>query len=82
LPPRSRPARAGAKPTRRTPKIRRIPKGRRTDVRRDEFNKVIDLLNKRGEILNTILRDQQIQFQRIAQMQADLDVIKRAWTRT
>jgi hypothetical protein len=69
------------KPTRRRArKIRRIPKGRQTNVRRDEFNKVIDLLNKRGEILNAILRDQAIQFQRIAQIQADLDLIKRAWT--
>jgi hypothetical protein len=31
--------------------IPRIPKSRRFDVARDEFNHVIDLLNERGEIL-------------------------------
>jgi hypothetical protein len=58
-------------------KVRPIPKGRRMDVRRDEFNLVIDILNQRGEILNAILHNQEIQFQRIAQIQADLDVLKR-----
>jgi hypothetical protein len=68
------------KPTsRRAQKVRRIPKGRQLDVRRDEFNKVIDVLNERGEILKNILRTQEIQFQRIAQLQADLDIIRRAW---
>jgi hypothetical protein len=70
------------KPTRgRARKVRPIPKGRRTSVHREEFDKVIDLLNKRGEILNDMLRTQEIQFQRIAQIQADLDLIKRAWTK-
>ena len=67
---------------RRAQKVPRIPKGRQMDVRRDEFNKVIDLLNERGEILKAILRTQEIQFQRIAQLQADLDVVKRAGNRT
>jgi len=47
------------------------------DVRRDEFNHLIDLLNKRGETVNAILRDQEIQLKRIAQMQAELDALKR-----
>jgi len=51
------------------------------DVRRDEFNNVIDLINQRGEIVNAMLRNQEIQFQRIAQIQADLDRIKQAWAR-
>ena len=32
--------------------IPRIPKSRRFDVSRGEFNHIIDLLNKRGEILH------------------------------
>jgi hypothetical protein len=68
-------ARRAAGPHRR--RVTRIPKGRRIDVRREELDALIDLLNKRGEILNQIIREQEIQFQRIAQMQADLDVLKR-----
>jgi hypothetical protein len=51
------------------------------DVRRDEFNRLIDLLNQRGEVVNAILRGQEIQFQRIAQIQAELDLLKRALTK-
>ena len=58
-------------------KLTRLPKGHRMDVRRDEFNHLIDLLNKRGETVNAILRDQEIQLKRIAQMQAELDALKR-----
>ena len=47
------------------------------DVRRDEFNHLIDLLNQRGETVNAILRDQEIQLKRIAQLQAELDALKR-----
>ena len=75
---------------------RRIPKARalrpaalsRTDVARAEYNHIIAILNERNEILNA-LRDgvqglehvTDIQFKRMAQMQADLDEIKRAWQR-
>jgi len=75
---------------------RRIPKARvlrpsaqsRTDVTRAEYNHIIKILNERNEILNA-LRDgvqglehvTDIQFKRIAQMQADLDEVKRAWQR-
>jgi hypothetical protein len=75
---------------------RRIPKARvlrtsppsRTDVTRAEYKHIIDILNERNEILNA-LRDgfqglehvTDIQFKRIAQIQADLDEIKRAWQR-
>jgi hypothetical protein len=58
-------------------RVRRIPKGRRINVRRDEFNRVIDILNQRGELLNTMVRNQEIQFQRIAQIQAELDLIQK-----
>ena len=63
--------------------IPRIPKSRRFDVSRDEFNRVIDLLNTRGEILqeyrsslDQMRRDLDIQLKRIAQLQIELDQIK------
>jgi hypothetical protein len=64
---------------RRTRQVRQIPKGRRIDVRRDEFDRVIDILNERGELLRSMLRDLEVQFQRSAEMQRDLDLVKRAW---
>jgi hypothetical protein len=66
---------------RHAPKVKAIAKRRRVDrrmvIRRDEFNRLIDLLNERAETLNALLRNQEIQFQRIAQLQAELDVLKR-----
>jgi hypothetical protein len=55
----------------------RIPKGRRVDVTRDEFNNVIDLLNKRGEVVDQMRRDLDVQFKRIAELQAEVDRIKK-----
>jgi hypothetical protein len=51
------------------------------DVTRAEFNRIIDLLNERGDILNSLRHNQDIQFRRFAQIQAELDQIKRAWER-
>jgi hypothetical protein len=66
------------KALRRRPRsLKRLPKGHRMDVRRDEFNRLIDLLNERGETVNAILRNQEIQFQRIAQIQVEIDLLKR-----
>jgi hypothetical protein len=76
---------------RRLRAIPRIPKSRRTAVMRAEFDHVIDILNERGEILKEyraalddhrttleqMRRDLDIQFKRIAQLQGELDVIKR-----
>ena len=56
--------------------VPRIPKARRGEVHRDEFNRLVDILNERGELLSRVLQDQQIQFQRIAQLQAELDLVK------
>jgi len=69
-------------PTRRRHRsIPRIPKSRRFDVSRDEFNRVIDVLNKRGEILQASLDqmrgDLDVQFKRIAQLQIELDRVKK-----
>jgi hypothetical protein len=56
----------------------RIPVASRFDVTRAEFNRVIDLLNERGEILNDLRHNQDVQFRRLAQLQADVDLLKRA----
>ena len=77
----------------RTSRSRRIPKARpvrrsplgRVDVTRGEYNRIVDILNERNVILNG-LRDalerlenaSDIQFKRIAQIQADLDVTRQA----
>jgi hypothetical protein len=58
----------------------------RRDVTRGEYNRIIDILNERNAILNG-LRDglsslqqaSDVQFKRIAQIQAELDAIRRAW---
>jgi hypothetical protein len=66
---------------RATKRARRIPRTQRIDVTRAEFNRVIDLLNERGQILNDLRHNQEVQFKRIAQIQAELDQVKRAWDR-
>jgi hypothetical protein len=72
---------AKASKPRRTRQVPRIPRTVRKSVSREEFNRVIDLLNERGEILNDLRHNQDVQFRRIAQLQAELDAIKRAWDR-
>jgi hypothetical protein len=54
----------------------RIPKARRHDITRQEFDRVIDLLNRRGEVVEQIRRDLEIQFKRIAQLQEQVDRLK------
>jgi hypothetical protein len=66
-------ARRSARPRQRVP---RIPKARRMDVRREELDRLVDQLNNRGEVINQLVREQHIQFQRIAQIQAELDLLK------
>jgi hypothetical protein len=70
-----------AKSTKRVKRAARVPKGQRMDVTRAEFNRIIDLLNERGDILNGLRHNQDVQFHRIAQLQAELDQLKRAWER-
>ncbi len=76
---------------RRLRALPRIPKSRRAGVIRAEFDRVIDILNERGDILKAyrsaldehhttleqMRRDLDIQFKRIAQLQSELDLIKR-----
>jgi hypothetical protein len=68
---------------RKARRLRRSPLSR-TDVTRGEYNHIIDLLNERARVLNEF-RDaifglehmSEMQFKRIAQLQADLDLLKR-----
>jgi hypothetical protein len=69
---------------RRKVRIPRIPKTRQPAVTRAELNRVIELLNQRGkmieghgELLAIVRHDLDLQFRRIAQIQAELDQIKR-----
>jgi hypothetical protein len=81
-------SRKASPPRRRGNRIPRIPKARQTGVSRGEFNRVIEMLNQRGNVveeygnaLATIRRDLDIQFRRIAQLQAELDQIEQAWAK-
>ncbi len=59
-------------------RLPRIPKSRRLDVTREEFDHVIDLLNQRGEVVDQMRRELDVQFKRIAQLQLELDEIKKS----
>ena len=59
-------------------KIRPIPKAKRRDVTRGEYNALVDLLNERGRIIDSIQRNLELQFQRMAQIQAELDEVRAA----
>jgi hypothetical protein len=61
----------------RVPKIRRVRRGGRLNVTRAELDAVIRSLNERGEIVNEIRRELQTQFTRIAQLQQEIDALKR-----
>jgi len=76
-----------ASSARRIPRAHAIPRSRltRVDVTRGEFNRIIDVLNERNVILNRLreavdelLRITDVQFKRMAQMQAELDDLRRA----
>jgi DNA-directed RNA polymerase subunit L len=71
---------------RRIPKARVIPRSRlsRVDVKRGEYNALVDILNERNTILNALReaierleRASATQFTRIAQLQADVDELKK-----
>jgi hypothetical protein len=63
----------GTKPRR----LPRIPKARTPAVTRKELDHVIDLLNRRGEVVDLMRRDLDVQFKRIAQLQEEVDRLKR-----
>lgn len=61
--------------------VKRIPKAKSRAVTRAEYNSLVDSLNERGAIINDIQRALQIQFQRIAQIQVELDEVRSAWAK-
>jgi hypothetical protein len=62
---------------RRVRRAKRIPNGRRSPVTRAEFDRVIEILSEHSEILRDLHRNLDIQFKRIAQIQAELDSVRR-----
>lgn len=66
---------------RRAGPAKRIPVRTRAAVSRAEFNRLIAQFNERADIINALRADQDIQFTRLAQLQAELDLIRRAWER-
>jgi hypothetical protein len=58
-------------------RLPRIPKSRRIAVTRSELDRVIDLLNERGEVVDQMRRELDVQFKRIAQLQEEMDRLKR-----
>ena len=63
------------------PAVRRLPASKRTDVTREEYNELVDILNRRGEIVEEIQRELETQFKRMAQIQTELDEVRRAWVK-
>jgi len=51
----------------------RIPTRTRSAVTRAEFDRVIQVLNERSNILDDVRHNLDLQFRRIAQMQAQID---------
>jgi len=51
----------------------------RVDVTRQEYNEIVDILNTRGEIMEGLRRELETQFKRMAQIQSELDEVRRAW---
>lgn len=47
------------------------------DVRRDEFDRLIEVVNVRAELIDEVRHDLDIQFKRMAQMQGELDEMQR-----
>ena len=65
----------------RSNRLTRIPRTKRHDVTRGEYNALVDLLNERGRIIEDIRHTLDLQFVRIAQMQAQLDHVQAAWVK-
>jgi hypothetical protein len=61
--------------------VRLVAKGRGEEIRREEIDRLVDILNERGEMLNRILQEQRIHFERMAQLQAELDRVKQELAR-
>jgi hypothetical protein len=62
----------------KTPRIRKSPLAR-VDVTRAEYNRIIDVLNERGELIDGLQRELDVQLRRIGQIQSELDEVRRDW---
>ena len=72
----------GALAQKRFRRVRRIPKAKRRDVTRAEYNALVDMLNERGQMIDSMLRTLEIQFARMAQMQVQIDALTEAHKRS
>ena len=75
-------ARKRRPPVKRIPRFGRVRKAGPLNVTRAEFDALISSLNERGEIINQIQRNLQTQFTRIAQLQRELDDLKKRTVRS
>ena len=71
------PAKGSAR-RRRAPRPERPRRGP-GQVTRDEVNEILRLLRDRAEFMDAMRRDLDIQFKRIAQIQGELDRMRRKW---
>jgi hypothetical protein len=67
-----------SKPRRRVGRAPSISVDKQMGVTRAEFNRVIAILNERGEVINSLRKNQDVQSQRLAQLQAQVDLIRRS----
>ena len=54
----------------------------RRDVTRAEFNHLVALVKERGDVVDKLTKDLEIQLRRIAQMQLELDEVRLAGQRS
>jgi hypothetical protein len=59
----------------------RLRRGSRRDVTRDEFDRLVAFQHEQAAFMDDLKRELEVQFERIAQIQAELDLLKRAWAR-
>jgi hypothetical protein len=59
--------------------VRRPSPSKKVDVARQEYKEIIHILNQRGEIIEGLRRELETQFKRMAQIQSELDEVRRVW---
>ena len=68
-----------SKPKRKTSTARRRSSRQKVDVTRQEYNEIVAILDRRGEIIDGLRRELETQFKRMAQIQSELDEVRQAW---
>ena len=68
-----------SKPKRKTSTARRRSATERVDVKRQEYNEIVAILDRRGEVIEGLRRELETQFKRMAQIQSELDEVRQAW---